>query len=61
MDTPLFKDSHAARECASCGDQFVPVEDYHEYCSKCWERRQKRRKRPNESNAEWVERFYSSR
>jgi hypothetical protein len=65
MSTPhqgdLFSDSQATRECAECGRGFVPERDYHEYCSTCWERKQKRRKKPHESGAEWVERFYSSK
>lgn len=54
----LFKDSTASRECAECGEIFVPEEPYHEYCSDCFDRKQKRRKKPEESSTEWVERFY---
>ena len=64
MPTPqgdLFKDSETARECASCGDNFVPAEDYHEYCSDCYERKQRRKPRRGESGAAWVERFYGAR
>lgn len=57
----LFSDAPEARECVECGEKFVPAEDYHEYWDECWERRQKRKPRQNESGAAWVERFYGAR
>lgn len=53
----LFEES-AARACRECGESFVPDEDYHEFCNDCWERRQKRKPRPGEPNAAWLERMY---
>ncbi len=51
----LFDGDPDARECASCGESFVPDFDSHELCGECYDRRQKR---DGESSTEWVERMY---
>jgi len=64
MPTPLgdlFQDSSASREYAECGRSFVPERKHHEYCGRCFERKQRRQPRDNESNAEWVERLYGQK
>jgi hypothetical protein len=60
MGTPrqgdLFDGDPNARECVSCGDNFVPDWDSDKLCDRCYERK----KRDGESDAEWVERFYGA-
>jgi len=57
----FFRDDPEACSCASCGRSFVPEEDYHEHCDKCWDRKQRRRPRRGESEAAWIERLYGER
>ena len=57
MDTPprqgdLFEGDPDARECASCGDSFVPDWNSDKLCDRCYERKQRGQKRPGESGAE---------
>jgi len=51
----LFDGDPDARECAQCGDSFVPDFDSHKLCNDCYERKQK------DGDGEWVEQFYGSR
>lgn len=47
----LFDGDPDARECAACGESFVPDFNSHKLCDKCYERKQRRSKRDGESGA----------